>query len=127
MLDQNTGSAFYSFPQNATGDASANLAVTVGLSNGVHLPTRCSNGTSGGSYNCPTDPPVLLRNPVAGGGNDSLTLAIDCGAPNDNLRDDIEKGCTQPYSINAPDVCPDPANPTPLTVRPRKTVNRKGS
>lgn len=98
----------YSFPQNQA----VNLAVAVGLSTGVHLPTRCSNGTSGGSYSCASDPPVLLRNPLGNGNNnDSLTLAISCGHP--NLRDDIEFGCTQPYSLNIPDVCPDPANPNP--------------
>jgi len=97
----------YSFPQNQA----INLTVAVGLSNGVHLPTRCSNGTSGGSYSCATDPPVLLRNPIANGGNDSLTLAISCG--HSTLRDDITLGCTQPYSINVPDICPDPANPNP--------------
>lgn len=107
VLDANTADNSYSF---LAGQA-ANLAVSVGLSNGVHLPTRCSNGTSGGSYSCATDPPVLLRNPIANGGNDSLTLAINCG--HSTLRDDITLGCTQPYSINVPDICPDPANPNP--------------
>jgi hypothetical protein len=114
VLDQNTADNSYSF---LAGQA-ANLAVTVGLSNGVHLPTRCSNGTSGGSYSCPTDPPVLLRNPLAGGGNDSLTLAINCG--NATLRDDIVNGCTQPFSINVPDICPDPANPNPPDCAPTR-------
>jgi hypothetical protein len=102
----------YSFLQNQA----VTLAVAVGLSNGVHLPTRCSNGTSGGSYLCASDPPVLLRNPIAGGSNDSLTLAIDCG--NGSMRDDIKFGCTQPFSINVPDVCPDPANPDPPDCAP---------
>jgi hypothetical protein len=107
VLDNSTGSASYSFPQNQN----ATLAVSVGLSTGVSLPVRCSNGTSGGSYQCATDPPVLLRNPIANGGNDSLTLAISCG--HSTLRDDITFGCTQPYSINVNDICPDPANPNP--------------
>jgi hypothetical protein len=114
VLDNGNGSASYSFPQNQN----ANLAVTVGLSTGVSLPTRCSNGTSGGSYVCPTDPPVLLRNPIANAGNDSLTLAIDCG--HSTLRDDIKFGCSQPYQPNIPDVCPDPANPNPPDCAPTR-------
>jgi hypothetical protein len=109
VLDQNTGSAFYSFPQNSSGNATANLAVTVGLSNGVHLPTRCSNGTSGATYSCPTDPAVFLRNVVANGNNDSLTLTINCG--HSTIQDDIQFGCTQPYSLNTADICPDVGTP----------------
>ena len=107
VLDRSDNSAFYSFPQNQN----ASLAVAVGLSTGVHLPVRCSNGTSGGSYSCATDPPVLLRSTSANGSNDSLTLAINCGGA--NLRDDIENGCSQSFSLNTQDICPDPANPNP--------------
>lgn len=114
VLDANTADSSYSF---LAGQA-ANLAVSVGLSNGVHLPTRCQNGTSGGSYSCASDPPVLLRNPIANAGNDSLTLAIDCG--HSTLRDDIKFGCTQPFSINVPDICPDPANPNPPDCAPTR-------
>ena len=109
VLDQSTGSAFYSFPQNAAGNATANLAVSVGLSNGVHLPTRCSNGTSGATYNCPGDPAVFLRNVIQNGRNDSLTLTINCG--HSTIQDDIQFGCTQPYSLNTADVCPDAGTP----------------
>ena len=109
VLDQNTGSAFYSFPQNAAGNATANLAVFVGLSNGVHLPTRCSNGTSGATYNCPGDPAVFLRNVIQNGSDDSLTLTINCG--HSTIQDDIQFGCTQPYSPNTADVCPDVGTP----------------
>lgn len=105
--DPNPGA--YSFAQNKP----VTLAVAVGLSGGVHLPIRCPSSTAGtgGSYKCATDPTVLLRF-TTGSGNDSQTYAIDCGG-SPNLRDQIENGCADPYSINEPDICPDPANPTP--------------
>jgi len=108
----------YSFVQNQ----SATLAVSVGLTGGVHLPITCPNSNPGPAYSCATDPPILLRF-TTGSGNDSQTFAIDCSKSNPtfNLRDMIEKGCTDPYSINEPDVCPDPANPTPPDCAPVKT------
>lgn|GEM_PF-2690012 len=103
--DPNPGA--YSFPQSQ----SVTLAVTVGLAGGVHLPIRCFNGTSGKNYNCPTDPPVLLRFTKTAG-NDSHSYSIDCGG-GPNIKSQIINGCTDPYSLNIPDVCPDPANPNP--------------
>jgi hypothetical protein len=99
----------YSFSQNQN----VTLAVTIGLAGGVHLPVVCPSppGPSGASYNCATDPPILLRF-TTGSGNDSQTFAIDCGG-GPNLRDQIVNGCTDKYSINQPDICPDPANPIP--------------
>ena len=97
----------YSFAQNQ----SVTLAVSVGLTGGVHLPVTCPNSKPGPDYSCATDPPVLLRF-TTGSGNDSQTFAIDCGGGS-NLRDMIVNGCADPYSINVPDICPDLANPTP--------------
>lgn len=96
----------YSFVQNQ----SATVAVSVGLAGGVHLPVTCPSGGTGAAYRCSTDPPILLRF-TTGSGNDSQTYAIDCGGG--NLRTMIQNGCVDQYSINVPDVCPDPANPTP--------------
>jgi hypothetical protein len=111
VIDTNPASpnpVAYSFVQNQ----SATLAVTVGLAGGVHLPVTCSSGTAGtgAGYSCATDPPTLLRF-TTGSGNDSQTYAIDCGGG--NLRDMITNGCVDEYSINVPDICPDPANPAP--------------
>jgi putative Flp pilus-assembly TadE/G-like protein len=112
VIDTNAASpnpVAYSFVQNQ----SATVAVSVGLAGGVHLPVTCPSppALTGAGYRCATDPPILLRF-TTGSGNDSQTYAIDCGGGS-NLRDQIEQGCTDPYSINDPDICPDPANPTP--------------
>jgi hypothetical protein len=103
--------AAYSFVQNQN----ATLAVTVGLAGGAHLPVVCPSppAQTGAGYRCATDPPILLRF-TTGSGNDSQTFAIDCGGGTlTNLRDMIENGCVDEYSINEPDICPDPANPIP--------------
>lgn len=120
VLNNSDGSALYSFPAGQ----GATLAVTLGLTGGVHLPSRCSNGTSGGSYSCATDPPVLLRF-TTGSGNDSQTYAIDCGTipggTGGTLYQQIRYGCLNPFSFNTADVCPDPANPSPPDCAPVQT------
>ena len=109
VLDTNPANpdpAAYSFPQSQN----VTLAVTLGLAGGVHLPIRCFNN-SGKNYSCPTDPTVLLRFTKTAG-NDSHSYSIDCGG-GPNIQSQIINGCTDPYSLNIPDVCPDPANPNP--------------
>jgi hypothetical protein len=120
VLDSGNASAFYSFPTNQA----ANLAVTIGLTGGVHLPTRCPNGGTGGSYVCLTDPPVLLRF-VTGSGNSSQTYAVDCGTipghTGGGLYQQIQYGCANQFSFNTADVCPDPTNPSPPDCAPTQT------
>jgi hypothetical protein len=126
VLDNSNNSAFYSFPTNQA----ASLAVTIGLTGGAHLPIRCSNNTSGATYSCATDPPVLLRF-TSGSGNDSLTYAINCGTIPGNgngpdLSQQIQFGCANPFSLNSLDVCPDPANPSPPDCAPVNTGAKVG-
>jgi hypothetical protein len=120
VLDNSDGSALYSFRT----DQSASLAITIGLSGGAHLPVRCPNSGPGATYNCATDPPLLLRF-TTGSGNDSQTYAVDCGTipghTGGNLYQQIHYGCANPFSLNLPDVCPDPANPTPPDCAPVQT------
>jgi hypothetical protein len=111
------GSPTYSL----VGGTTATVAVTIGLTGGVHLNTRCSgaNGNSGANYTCPSDPTVLLRTLTK---TASLTYAIDCGTvpghSGNPLAQQIQYGCANSFSINNADVCPDPANPTPTDCAP---------
>jgi hypothetical protein len=120
VLNASDTSALYSFPTNQA----ASLAVSIGLSGGAHLPVRCPNSGPGASYSCQTDPPILLRF-TTGSGNDSQTYAVDCGTIPGNtgggLYQQIRYGCANPFSLNIPDICPDPANPTPPDCAPVQT------
>lgn len=112
------GSPVYSLPAGST----ATVAVTIGLTGGVHLATRCAGAGSGATYSCASDPPVLLRTQTRTG---SHTYAVDCGVlPGHNggaLEQEIQYGCANSFSINTADVCPDPANPTPTDCAPVQT------
>jgi hypothetical protein len=104
------------------------LNVTIGISGNFKVNKACPSppGPSGASYTCFTYDPVLnvgpdravlLRVKQAHGGN---TYTIDCGGQ--NIRDMIVNGCTNKYSINTADICPDVGTPpTPPDCAPTQT------
>jgi Putative Flp pilus-assembly TadE/G-like len=109
-----------------TAGSSATVAVTIGLTGGVHVNPRCSaaGGNSGANYVCASDPPVLLRTKVATS-NSSLTYTIDCGTvPGHTGGKEYQQfryGCANSFSVNAADVCPDLSNPSPTDCAPVQT------
>jgi hypothetical protein len=118
----------YSLGDNST---SATLAVTIGLTGGVHVNPKCFNSWTGKDYSahCSSDPAILLRTASTSG---SLTFAINCGAPprqqgepNSTLYLMIKHGCLNSFSINQPDICPDPTQPppNPTSCAPVQQVN----
>jgi hypothetical protein len=119
----------YSLP---TGSATT-VAVTIGLTGGVHVNPRCSStsppGNSGGNYVCASDPTILLRTKSATS-NSSLTYTIDCGTvpghTGGQTYQQFRYGCANSFSFNTPDICPDPASPTPPDCAPVQTGVQTG-
>lgn len=119
----------YSLP---TGSATT-VAVTIGLTGGVHVNPKCSSttppGNSGGSYVCASDPTILLRTKSATS-NSSLTYTIDCGTvpghTGGQTYQQFRYGCANSFSFNTPDICPDPANPSPPDCAPVQTGVQTG-
>lgn len=113
----------YSFSAGST----ATFNVMLGLTGGVHVNPKCGNGTSGKTYNCPTDPVILLRTANKSG---SLNYAIDCGQiPGNNggnLYQMMRYGCANSFSINSADICPDTPVPTPTDCAPVMTGDKTG-
>lgn len=101
------------------------LSVRIGLAGNYQVHTPCTPPPSGASYNCSTDPAVLLRLKTRNG---NTTFSVDCGTlpghTGGDLYQQITYGCANRFSLNAPDVCPDPANPSPPDCAP---VNNVGS
>ena len=99
----------------------------LGLTGGVHINPKCGNGTSGKTYNCATDPVLLLRTASTSG---SLNYAIDCGQiPGNNggnLYQMMRYGCANSFSINSNDICPDTPVPTPTDCAPVMTGDKVG-
>ena len=117
----------YSLPAGS----SATVAVTIGLTGGVHVNPQCSSagGNSGAHYVCATDPPILLRTKSATS-NSSLTYTIDCGTvpghTGGQTYQQFRYGCANSFSPNLADVCPDPANPNPTDCAPVQTGVQTG-
>jgi Flp pilus assembly protein TadG len=117
----------YSLPAGS----SATVAVTIGLTGGVHVNPRCSSagGNSGAQYVCASDPPLLLRTKSATS-NSSLTYTIDCGTvpghTGGTTYQQFRYGCANSFSPNLADVCPDPANPNPTDCAPVQTGVQTG-
>lgn len=100
--------------------------VKVVLEGNFQVYQPCNNGTSGANYSCPPnlatgspgDPTLLLRftSPTK---TSSHTFAIECGqipgnpGPNNNIYQEVRFGCLNSFSINDPDLCPDPTVPAP--------------
>jgi hypothetical protein len=93
----------------------ATLNVTIGISGNFKVNKACPSPPSGAAYTCFTYDPirnvgpdraVLLRLKQTRG---SQTYTIDCGGG--NLRAQIINGCTDAYSINTADICPDVGTP----------------
>lgn len=111
-----SGNAAYSRPAGAP----ATVAVTIGLTGGVHINPKCPDPAGknvGAAYVCATDPTAVLR---AANTSGSLNYAINCGVipgnpgSNNPLYQMIRFGCRDSFSINQPDVCPDTVTtPTP--------------
>jgi hypothetical protein len=119
----------YSLP---TGSATT-VAVTIGLTGGVHVNPRCPSntppGNTGGNYSCLSDPPILLRTKSATS-NSSLTYTIDCGTvpghTGGTTYQQFRYGCANSFSFNAADICPDPSPPTPTDCAPVQTGVQTG-
>jgi len=117
----------YSLPAGG----SATVAVTIGLTGGVHVNPHCSStgGNSGAHYVCASDPPVLLRTKSATS-NSSLTYTIDCGTvpghTGGQTYQQFRYGCANSFSPNLADICPDPANPNPTDCAPVQTGVQTG-
>jgi hypothetical protein len=123
---QLTGGTETNGPASLVGGAAYTLTVTLGLAGQYAVHTPCPPPPSGQAYNCPTDPTVPLRLKAQNG---NTTYAVDCGSINglggaQALADEIQNGCANQFSINNPDICPDPANPRPPDCAP---VNSVGS
>jgi hypothetical protein len=119
----------YSLP---TGSATT-VAVTIGLTGGVHVNPRCPSnsppGNTGGSYVCASDPQILLRTKSATS-NSSLTYTVDCGTLPGNTGgqtyQQFRYGCANSFSFNTPDICPDPTPPNPTDCAPVQTGVQTG-
>jgi len=126
MVDTGTTPG-YSLPAGSA----ATVAVTIGLTGGVHINPRCSSGggNSGAHYVCASDPPILLRTKSATS-NSSLTYTIDCGTvpghTGGQTYQQFRYGCANGFSPNLADVCPDPANPNPTDCAPVQTGVQTG-
>jgi hypothetical protein len=110
---QSDGSPAYSFPAGTNAAVSINIALT----GGVHVNPKCPDPTgnnAGKNYTCASDPTILLRTASSSG---SLNYAIDCGIvpghTGGNLYQMFRYGCANSFSINQPDICPDPTAPAP--------------
>jgi putative Flp pilus-assembly TadE/G-like protein len=119
----------YSLP---TGSATT-VAVTIGVTGGVHVNPRCPAdtppGNTGGSYVCLSDPQILLRTKSATS-NSSLTYTIDCGTvpghTGGTTYQQFRYGCANSFSFNTADICPDPVPQNPTSCAPVQTGVQTG-
>ncbi len=119
---QITGGTDVNGPASLVPGSSGALNISIGVAGSYGVHTPCSPPPSGGSYTCfASDRAVLLRLKQDRGPN---TYTVDCGGK--NIRDMIENGCSNRYGINSPDVCPDPANPSPPDCVPVQTGTATG-
>jgi hypothetical protein len=95
------------------------LQVTLGVSGNFSIRTKCPPPPSGGSYDCSTDRPSLIRFSSLSG---SRTYAVDCGTPaghsGGDLYQQIHWGCANRFSVNSLGYCPNPSPPTPTDCVP---------
>lgn len=110
-------------PYALAGATTQTVAISIGLQTSYSVSTPCSNGTSGATYLCPTDKPTLLHVTTNVG---SHTYAVDCGtvpgSRGGTLYSQLRYGCQNQFQINANDICPDAASPSPPDCAPIANV-----
>jgi hypothetical protein len=123
-------------PALASGTNTYSVSVSLEGNFKVYKPCSVPPATAGGGYSCPPnvdpanlagDPTILLRftTPTK---TSSHTFAIDCGqipgnpGQQNDLYQEIRFGCLNSFSVNDPDLCPDPANPSPADCAPIANV-----